>query len=162
MYCKKNHTQEDFEMLRDWLPPYKVLGLIAGALILLIIISCRFGGIEEDKEKAFFDRGEHKQYVKAAILSEAQVKNLLEEKIIGDFYVEGDKKHKYQLTDFMIWRCNVTRQSNEYFVWNEQAFGKDGDKNKYYLSNVNPNWGGDLLMKAKKNRGCQLREVNAK
>lgn len=149
-------------MLRAWLPPYKVLGLIGAALILLIVISCRFADIDENKEKAFFDRGEHKQYVKAAILSEVEIKNLQNDKIISDFYVEGDKKHKYQLTDFMLWRCNPAGKNEEYFVWNEQAYKKDGNKNQYYLSNVNPNWSGDLLLEAKKSWGCKLREVNVK
>lgn len=149
-------------MLRAWLPPYKVLSLLVAAFILSLVISCRFVDIDEDKEKAFFDRGEHKQYVKAAILSEAQVKKLRSNQIIDDFYVEGDKNHQYQLTEFMVWKCNVTRQDDKYFVWNEQAFKKDGDKNQYYLNNVNPDWSSDLLLEARKSWGCKLREVNAK
>ena len=143
---------------------YRFIGISLFCILIGNMLNIRISNMEEEKYNLKFTTGEYKYYVKEALLSKEEIEKIKKGMIVGDIYVKGDNKHKYQMLNINKNGCEAISKNEEFFLWNAHYFTENEDHKKYYLINVNPAWNTKLIedINFDKNDPCEVIEVDNK
>lgn len=143
---------------------YRFIGISLFCILIGNMMNQRVSNMEEEKYNLKFTTGEYKHYVKEALLSKEDIEKIKKGMIVGDIYVKGDNKHKYQMLNINNNGCEAISKNEEFFLWNAHYFTENEDNKKYYLINVNPAWNRKLIedINFDQNNPCEVIEVDNK